>query len=38
VIRLLPPLVMPEHLLEQGLDIIDQAFDEVTRNPTSGDV
>jgi 4-aminobutyrate aminotransferase/(S)-3-amino-2-methylpropionate transaminase len=26
VIRLLPPLVMPEHLLKQALGIIDDAF------------
>lgn len=26
VIRLLPPLVMPEHLLREALDILDQAF------------
>jgi 4-aminobutyrate aminotransferase/(S)-3-amino-2-methylpropionate transaminase len=26
VIRLLPPLVMPEHLLNEALGIIDEAF------------
>jgi 4-aminobutyrate aminotransferase-like enzyme len=26
VIRLLPPLVMPEHLLKEALEIIDEAF------------
>jgi 4-aminobutyrate aminotransferase/(S)-3-amino-2-methylpropionate transaminase len=26
VLRFLPPLVMPEHLLEQGLDIVDKAL------------
>jgi 4-aminobutyrate aminotransferase/(S)-3-amino-2-methylpropionate transaminase len=26
VIRLLPPLVMPEHLLKEGLDILDDGF------------
>ncbi|MGZ4623342.1 MAG: 4-aminobutyrate--2-oxoglutarate transaminase [Blastococcus sp.] len=27
VLRFLPPLVMPEHLLEEGLGILEQAFD-----------
>ena len=26
VLRFLPPLVMPEHLLLEGLDILEQAF------------
>jgi 4-aminobutyrate aminotransferase/(S)-3-amino-2-methylpropionate transaminase len=26
VLRFLPPLVIPEHLLEEGLDIVDEAF------------
>ena len=26
VIRFLPPLVMPEHLLKEALEIIDEAF------------
>jgi len=30
VLRFLPPLAMPEHLLEEGLDILERAF-EVTR-------
>ena len=38
VIRMLPPLVMPEHLLEQGLDIIDRAFDTVTNAAAPADL
>jgi 4-aminobutyrate aminotransferase / (S)-3-amino-2-methylpropionate transaminase / 5-aminovalerate transaminase len=26
VLRFLPPLVIPENLLEEGLDIVDEAF------------
>jgi 4-aminobutyrate aminotransferase/(S)-3-amino-2-methylpropionate transaminase len=26
VLRLLPPLSMPEHLLEEGLDVLEEAF------------
>jgi 4-aminobutyrate aminotransferase/(S)-3-amino-2-methylpropionate transaminase len=26
VLRFLPPLVMPQHLLEEGLDVLEQAF------------
>ena len=26
VLRFLPPLVMPEHLLEEGLDVLERAF------------
>jgi 4-aminobutyrate aminotransferase/(S)-3-amino-2-methylpropionate transaminase len=29
VLRFLPPLVIPEHLLSEGLDILDEAFDTV---------
>jgi 4-aminobutyrate aminotransferase/(S)-3-amino-2-methylpropionate transaminase len=29
VLRFLPPLVIPDALLEEGLDILDAAFDEV---------
>jgi 4-aminobutyrate aminotransferase/(S)-3-amino-2-methylpropionate transaminase len=29
VLRFLPPLVMPEHLLNEGLDIIEGAFSRV---------
>jgi 4-aminobutyrate aminotransferase/(S)-3-amino-2-methylpropionate transaminase len=27
VLRFLPPLVMPDHLLEEGLDLVSEAFD-----------
>jgi 4-aminobutyrate aminotransferase/(S)-3-amino-2-methylpropionate transaminase len=30
VLRFLPPLVMPEHLLEDALTIIERAFKEAT--------
>jgi 4-aminobutyrate aminotransferase / (S)-3-amino-2-methylpropionate transaminase / 5-aminovalerate transaminase len=30
VLRFLPPLVIPDELLEEGLDILEAAFDEVT--------
>ena len=26
VLRLLPPLSMPDHLLEEGLDVLEEAF------------
>jgi 4-aminobutyrate aminotransferase / (S)-3-amino-2-methylpropionate transaminase / 5-aminovalerate transaminase len=26
VLRFLPPLVIPEHLLREGLDLVDEAF------------
>ena len=26
VLRFLPPLVMPEHLLDEGLDVLEKAF------------
>ena len=29
VLRFLPPLSMPEHLLTDGLDILDAAFEEI---------
>ncbi len=32
VLRFLPPLAMPDHLLEEGLDILERAF-EATRRP-----
>ena len=30
VLRLLPPLSMPDHLLAEGLDVLEQAFGTVT--------
>jgi 4-aminobutyrate aminotransferase/(S)-3-amino-2-methylpropionate transaminase len=30
VLRFLPPLVMPEHLLVEGLDVVEEAFADVT--------
>jgi 4-aminobutyrate aminotransferase/(S)-3-amino-2-methylpropionate transaminase len=30
VLRFLPPLVMPEHLLAEGLDVVEEAFADVT--------
>jgi 4-aminobutyrate aminotransferase/(S)-3-amino-2-methylpropionate transaminase len=30
VLRFLPPLVMPEHLLREGLDVIEAALTQVT--------
>lgn len=34
VLRFLPPLVMPEHLLVEALDILDEAFTQVDSRPT----
>jgi 4-aminobutyrate aminotransferase/(S)-3-amino-2-methylpropionate transaminase len=36
VLRFLPPLVIPEHLLSEGLDILDEAFDTVAAS-SAGD-
>ena len=33
VLRFLPPLVIPEHLLSEGLDIVDEAFGTVAARP-----
>jgi 4-aminobutyrate aminotransferase/(S)-3-amino-2-methylpropionate transaminase len=38
VLRFLPPLVIPEPLLAEGLDILDDAFDQVAGRPTAGQV
>jgi len=32
VIRLLPPLVIPEHLLHEGLDVLDEAIATASAN------
>jgi 4-aminobutyrate aminotransferase/(S)-3-amino-2-methylpropionate transaminase len=34
VLRFLPPLVMPEHLLVEALDILDEAFAHMDPDPT----
>jgi len=38
VLRFLPPLVIPEHLLSEGLDILDEAFDTVAARPAGDQV
>jgi acetylornithine/succinyldiaminopimelate/putrescine aminotransferase len=35
VLRFLPPLVIPEHLLIEGLDILDEAFAHVAGQAAS---
>ena len=35
VLRFLPPLVIPEALLAEGLDIVDDAFDQVAARPST---
>jgi 4-aminobutyrate aminotransferase/(S)-3-amino-2-methylpropionate transaminase len=34
VLRFLPPLVMPDHLLEEGLDLVSEAFDRLAGTVT----
>jgi 4-aminobutyrate aminotransferase / (S)-3-amino-2-methylpropionate transaminase / 5-aminovalerate transaminase len=38
VLRFLPPLVIPEHLLSEGLDILDEAFDTVAARSAGNQV
>jgi 4-aminobutyrate aminotransferase/(S)-3-amino-2-methylpropionate transaminase len=38
VLRFLPPLVIPEHLLEEGLDIVAEAFGAVADRPADDQV
>jgi 4-aminobutyrate aminotransferase/(S)-3-amino-2-methylpropionate transaminase len=33
VLRFLPPLVIPDHLLDEGLGIVEQAFAQVAGGP-----
>ena len=35
VLRFLPPLVIPTTLLNEGLDVLEQAFDTLAPDPTA---